>query len=433
MKAFVLIQREIGGGKAIIDMNTIKHSRSKIVREASYRNSLLFFQSMKIPFLFVALTITLLFSTLSSPSALGQCDGLCTHDQNAPQIKTAAEGVDTGYQESANAYFGPEEVKEPNRDPAVSNVNGISNEQTSTVFAGGRISVSQGLSDEFALDEMNSTGKVGENSGGSFYATNDNEANSSRQTSNSKDWEFILIPYGWFTGLSGDITVKGRTADVDATFFDLLDHLDIAGMFHGEVWWKGKIGFFADTTFAKLSVDGDISLPNSGSVNINNTTTLFLQEIGGLYRAGTWGIGSPENNFVQKSKPTITLDILAGGRYWYLKNELDIHGPFGILPSEIDASKHWFDFIVGGRVGLNFYKKLTFEVRTDVGGFGLGFSSNISWNIVSVIAYELPWYRITPIIGYRALYDDYSDGSGNNRFAYNAWMYGPVLGVAFRF
>lgn len=64
---------------------------------------------------------------------------------------------------------------------------------------------------------------------------------------------------------------------------------------------------------------------------------------------------------------------------------------------------------------------------------GLGFSSDFSWNIVSVIAYELPWYRITPIIGYRALYDDYSDGSGNDRFAYNAWLHGPVLGVAFRF
>jgi len=79
------------------------------------------------------------------------------------------------------------------------------------------------------------------------------------------------------------------------------------------------------------------------------------------------------------------------------------------------------------------YKKLTFEVRRDIVGFGLGLSSDFSWNIVSLIAYELPWYTITPSIGYQALNDDYSNGSGNNRFEYNAWMTGPVIGVAFRF
>ncbi|HLE25134.1 MAG TPA: hypothetical protein VI935_05735, partial [Thermodesulfobacteriota bacterium] len=91
------------------------------------------------------------------------------------------------------------------------------------------------------------------------------------------------------------------------------------------------------------------------------------------------------------------------------------------------------DFIVGGRIGLNFYKKLTFEVRSDIGGFGLGSSSKIAWNIVSAIGYELPWYRITPLIGYRALYDDFSTESGSNSFESKFWLHGPVLGIAFIF
>jgi len=82
---------------------------------------------------------------------------------------------------------------------------------------------------------------------------------------------------------------------------------------------------------------------------------------------------------------------------------------------------------------LSLYKKLTFEVRRDIVGFGLGLSSDFSWNIVSVIAYELPWYTITPFIGYRSLMVGYSKGSGNNRFENNTWMNGPVLGIAFRF
>jgi hypothetical protein len=54
----------------------------------------------------------------------------------------------------------------------------------------------------------------------------------------------------------------------------------------------------------------------------------------------------------------------------------------------------------------------------------LVFHQDFSWNVVSVIAYELPWYMITPIIGYRAPCDDYCDGSGNNRFENGTWMHG---------
>ncbi len=290
-----------------------------------------------------------------------------------------------------------------------------------------------GSSDSFALNMTDSAGTVGENSGGVVIAANDSNTDSGSQTADSKDWEFILAPYAWLMGLNGDLTIKGRSANVDLSFSDLIEHFDIGGMLHGEVLWKRKFGFYVDTTLAKLSADKDIHLQKFDPINLKLTSKLFLLEFAGIYRAGTWNLGSPENNFTQKSKPTITLDLLAGGRYWYMKNELDINSTIGVLPPEINDSQNWFDFIVGGRVGLNLYKKLTGEVRTDIGGFGLSFSSDFAWNIVTVIAYELPWYRITPLIGYRALYDDYSNGSGNNRFENNTWIHGPVIGVAFRF
>ena len=37
-------------------------------------------------------------------------------------------------------------------------------------------------------------------------------------------WTFTLTPYFWATSLNGSTTVKGRTTDVDAGFFDILDH-----------------------------------------------------------------------------------------------------------------------------------------------------------------------------------------------------------------
>ena len=37
-------------------------------------------------------------------------------------------------------------------------------------------------------------------------------------------WTFSLTPYAWAISLNGPVTVKGRTTDVDANFFQILDH-----------------------------------------------------------------------------------------------------------------------------------------------------------------------------------------------------------------
>ena len=84
-----------------------------------------------------------------------------------------------------------------------------------------------------------------------------------------------------------------------------------------------------------------------------------------------------------------------------MDNKIDITGPAGVLDPQFSGSESWFDFIVGARAKLDI-NKFFIALRTDIGGFGLGFSSDISWNIAGYIGYELPWYHITPIIGYRA-------------------------------
>jgi hypothetical protein len=102
-------------------------------------------------------------------------------------------------------------------------------------------------------------------------------------------------------------------------------------------------------------------------------------------------------------------------------------------PTHVGGDKDWLDLFVGGRLIADLTKNVPFSLRTDIGGFGFGFSSDIAWNLVSYIGYKLPWYGITPAIGYRVLYVDYKDGSGNNRFVYDTWTHGPILGLAFQF
>ncbi len=78
-------------------------------------------------------------------------------------------------------------------------------------------------------------------------------------------------------------------------------------------------------------------------------------------------------------------------------------------------------------------KKLFLQIRADIGGFDI--ASEFTANIFPSIAYELSWrgVGIAPFIGHKALYVNYEKGSGNDQFQFKTWVYGPLLGVAFRF
>jgi hypothetical protein len=288
---------------------------------------------------------------------------------------------------------------------------------------------SLGHSYEIALEDSDyaQTEAAGDNL---LLAADDTGADTTYIEAPSNKWQFAVIPYLWLMGINGKTTVKGRTANLDVSFGDIWDNLDFAAEVHIEAW-KDRFGFFIDTSFAKISLKNDVDLRFDKTLSAKFITKFFLGEFGGFYRAGTWPIGGGAGSNESKANTSLTLDLIGGGRYWYLKNKLDITGPFGLNPN-ISDSQNWFDFIVGSRVNLAI-NKFFVQLRSDVGGFGLGFSSDISWNIAGYIGYELPWYRITPIIGYRALYDKYSNGSGDNRFEWDAWISGPQIGVGFQF
>lgn len=71
-------------------------------------------------------------------------------------------------------------------------------------------------------------------------------------------------------------------------------------------------------------------------------------------------------------------------------------------------------------------------LRADLGGFGIGGSSNLSaqGSLVFRWLFRPDWDLL---LGYRALYQDYETGKGPSKFAYEATTHGPLLGLEFRF
>ncbi len=226
------------------------------------------------------------------------------------------------------------------------------------------------------------------------------------------DWRFIAAPYLWAMSIDGDLTVRGRSTDVSIGFDDIISELDFAALGHLEAG-KGRWGIFFDNVYSSISADEDTVI---GTVKLENT--LFMMEIGGLFRVSQWSGSSPE------ATPG-AFEILGGARYWEITGELTL--PNTERPEQ---TGDWTDPFVGARVSIPLSDKLLLSLRGDVGGFSYG--SDFSWNVVGLLGYEF-----TPLIsawgGYRALGVEYDEGSGNNYFEIDATFHGPMLGVMFRF
>jgi hypothetical protein len=239
----------------------------------------------------------------------------------------------------------------------------------------------------------------------------------SRARANDEDpnaWHVTVTPYAWAAGLYGDVTIRGLNAELDASFLDLLDETDtLVGLAGRLEVTRGRLGVFGDFFYVKTEVE------DAGATGLDVTTRMWFIEFGGQYRL----LDTRDDRV-----PGITFDIYGGGRYSFLELDLDTAG----VPSS-NQSKNWIDPIVGGRFGIHFSPRVFLLFAGDVGGFGVG--SDFAWSVTGLFGYK--WQAGTVewaiLAGYKALSQDYTSGSGPQRFRWDTTMHGPVLGFSVRF
>ena len=265
------------------------------------------------------------------------------------------------------------------------------------------------------------------------------------------DWTFIATPYGWVPLMNGSTTVKGRTADVNVDFNDLMnlvrrseipkDLMAFMGYFEAR---NGRLSLFADVVYMKIGLDA--SMVRSRGVDALNVTVgasaglkyeTVIAEMAAAYEVARWGsTGAPGSG--------TAIDVFGGVRGWWQKADasLALAGTVNIgdLTRNVDGtvtasgSVSWVDPLVGVRLRHQFAPGWNFVASGDVGGFGAG--SKFSWQALAALNYDLYVHNgITwsGMAGYRALYVDYSQGSGVSQYEYKMTMHGPVLGLTARF
>lgn len=252
-------------------------------------------------------------------------------------------------------------------------------------------------------------------------------------------WTFRFTPYGWFTALDGTQTVRGRSVKVDASFIDIVEESDTLVALMGDFEARyGRFGLLADVVWSKIGVEGGNVRTRTLAPGVTGTlgTSLGLDiemaivEVGAAYE-------------VARSGP-LAFDILAGARYWYQAADLslDITGAVDIGNLEVagarafarSGSVDWLDPVIGARVRYTVAPGHELLLRGDIGGFGVG--SDFSWQAIGAYGFEFGTYngiRFSGVMGYRALYVDYVQGEGRQRYEFDMLQHGPILGISARF
>jgi len=215
-----------------------------------------------------------------------------------------------------------------------------------------------------------------------------------------------LTPYLWGSDFKGRVGIGDRSADVDASFSDILQELNFAfmGVIQAD---REKFVTITDLIYMNLSDEHATPGPLFSSADVVKKSFIFSPEAG--YRI----VGSD----------AAFMDILGGIRFWRVKTDLRFQP--GLLNAiSVSGSRNWVDGIFGLRAKVHLSPTWYVTGYGDIGGGG----ANLTYQILGIAGADIG-ERYAVLFGYRYLNVVYN----KDRFLFDAGMGGPVIGFAFKF
>jgi hypothetical protein len=160
-------------------------------------------------------------------------------------------------------------------------------------------------------------------------------APASVQAQAEEGWVVDLSVFMLGAGMDGTIGIAGNDADIDVSFGDIVENLEMGGMGSLRVG-RGRWAFTTEVIYMGLG-------GSNGAVAAD---------------VDQWNV-EPSASFRVSDR----LETIVGVRYTSLSTA--IRGPFGRNPS---GTVDWWDPIIGARLMLPMGEAWTFNLRGDVGG-----------------------------------------------------------------
>ncbi|MGD8628697.1 MAG: hypothetical protein PVH52_06415 [bacterium] len=230
-------------------------------------------------------------------------------------------------------------------------------------------------------------------------------------------WE--VMPYAWFTGIKGTMTIEGQLQGIDAGIADVWDNSNAGGNFRCETW-KGGDGLYLDLFYVNLTdkyiIEEDTYVPASN---------IFFVDMAYNYELGSTPVFFDQRTRDIKEIRYLSFGVLAGGRYFRLTNSLKQSGG-----EDLEQTAQFIDPIIGGYIHYRMARAFTIAAAADMGGFGIG--SDFTWNAWVRFDFRLADWLWVNALG-RAFDIKYEEGGGEDKIGLNARIAGPAVGVIFRF
>jgi hypothetical protein len=210
---------------------------------------------------------------------------------------------------------------------------------------------------------------------------------------------------------------------------------------------NGRWSAYGDLAFVQLRFQDSL-------LNLRSPTADVLFALSGNgHLRQTLGIGEAGVGYeLARVQQTTSLpesftafDAYAGTRYGYLGANLNITAlnvvgsqllneqGIAVLQRNVTGKIWWLDPVIGLRMRYSSGDADHFEMRGDIGGFGVG--SNFSWQTYGGWSHDFEYrgLKFASLVGYRALSIDVSKFNNGRKNGFDEILHGPVTGVSFSF
>jgi hypothetical protein len=203
---------------------------------------------------------------------------------------------------------------------------------------------------------------------------------------------------------------------VELDSVDILDALNFAFMGAGEIR-RGRVGLAFDVEWADLGADGSARgaiVPGADPATADVDTSLLLATGAVAYR------------FYEDDRRWV--DVYGGLRAYDIDADFTVRVPATGFEGSRSGSVNWVDALVGVRGHAPIGERFGVTGLADVAGFGIGASSDLTWQVQGTVDYAFT-DRLIGRLGYRYMSIDYDDQD----LKMDVDIFGPLIGVTWTF